>query len=472
MRRIHVMTVVGGLTLAAALRPAVAADEGLRRLFAETPEQKAERLAWWTEGRFGLFVHFGLYAIPARGEWVKKIETLPEATYQKYFENFNPDRFDATAWAKAAKAAGMKYAVLTAKHHEGFCLWDSRVTDYKITNTAFGRDLVKEFVEAFRAEGLRVGLYYSLIDWHHPDFIIDKNHPRSPESGDVENEYLKLNRERDMARYRQYMKDQVRELLTGYGPIDIVWFDFTYAVKHGKSAADWDAEGLLRLVRDLQPQTIVNNRLGLGETTADGWDFVTPEQFRVEEWPTVRGARVPWETCQTFSGNWWGYTRDEATWRNAPEVVHLLVDSVSKGGNLIMNVGPTARGTFDARASARLEAVGAWMAANGRSVYGCTQAPARFVPPENTLLTYNPKTKRLYIHLLAYPGQRLPCVFADEVSFAQFLHDGSEIRVERHGAKATHAQRMYRTGCEGVPYFILPAVKPDVVNPVIEVRLK
>ncbi len=469
--------IFGSALVAALLLSATAPAEDVRRLFAETPEQKTERLAWWTHDRFGLFVHFGLYAIPARGEWIKKIETIPEAKYLLYFENFNPDRFDAQAWAKAAKAAGMKYAVLTAKHHEGFCLWDTKFTDYKITNTAFKRDLVKEFVAAFRAEGLRVGFYYSLIDWHHPDFTIDSKHPRRPKwandcgtFGDADADYPELNRSRDMAKYRAYMKDQVRELLTGYGPIDILWFDFTYEGEHGKSAADWDSEGLLRLARAFQPQIIVNNRLGLGETTADGWDFVTPEQFRVEEWPTVRGVRVPWETCQTFSGSW-GYARDEMTWKDTPEIVTLLADTVSKGGNLIMNVGPTARGRFDARAVARLSAVGAWLDDNGRSIYGCTQAPARFTPPENTRLTYNPKSNRLYVHLLAWPGQRLNCAFPEEVAFASFLHDGSEIELERHGVEITHSQKMYRTGCEGVAYFKLPAVRPAVVNPVIEVVL-
>ena len=471
------MPMICGVLAAALLLPATAPAEAARRLFDETPEQKAERLAWWTHDRFGMFIHFGLYAIPARGEWIKKIETIPEPKYRLYFENFNPDRFDARAWAKAAKAAGMKYAVLTAKHHEGFCLWDTKFTDYKITNTAFKRDLAKEFVAAFRAEGLRVGFYYSLIDWHHPDFTVDSKHPRRPKwandcgtFGDADRDYPELNKGRDMARYRQYMKDQVRELLTGYGPIDILWFDFTYEGEHGKSAADWDSEGLLRLVRSLQPQVIVNNRLGLGETTADGWDFVTPEQFRVKEWPTVCGARVPWETCQTFSGSW-GYARDEMTWKDTPELVQLLADTVSKGGNLIMNVGPTARGRFDARALARLAAVGAWMDDNGRAVYGCTQAPARFTPPENTVLTCNPLTKRLYIHLLAWPGQRLSCAFPEEVSFASFLHDGSEVELERHGAEVIHSQKMYRTGCEGVSYFKLPAVKPAAVQPVIEVVL-
>jgi len=470
-------TVCAAMMMGVACAEECAKEFPTRRLFSESEQQKAERLSWWTHDRFGMFIHFGLYAIPARGEWIKKIETIPDAKYDEYFRTFNPDLFDAKAWAKAAKAAGMKYAVLTTKHHEGFCLWDSRFTDYKITKTPFGRDLVKEFVEAFRAEGLRVGFYYSLIDWHHPDFTIDSKHPRRPKwandwgtFGDGEKDYPELNKDRDMAKYRQYMKDQLRELLTGYGRIDILWADFSYPGENGKGPSDWDSEGLVRLARSLQPQIIVNNRMGLTDT-ADGWDFVTPEQFRSRHWPTVGGRRVPWETCQTFSGSW-GYACDEHSWKSPGDLISLLVETVSKGGNLIMNVGPTARGKFDARALDRLGDYARWIEVNGPSIYGCTEAPADFSAPENTLLTYNPATRRLYVHLLAYPGARLQCPFETRVACARFLHDGSEIQIERFGALPTHHQQFYKNGCEGVSYFKLPAVKPDVINPVIECMLK
>ena len=452
-----------------------------RRLFNETAEQKAERLSWWTHDRFGMFIHFGLYAIPARGEWIKMTERIGEGRYDEYFKNFDPDLFNAKDWARMAKSAGMKYAVLTAKHHEGFCLWDTKFTDYKVTNTPFGRDIVKEFVEAFRAEGIKIGLYFSLIDWHHPDFTIDARHPRMPEgcqpadpAGTVGGEatWMAINDGKDMDRYRQYMKDQVGELLSNYGRIDIVWFDFTYPEDggHGKGPADWDSEGLLRHARKLQPWIIVDNRLGLTDT-ADGWDFVTPEQFKVESWPTVGGVRVPWETCQTFSGSW-GYSRDEMTWKSPEELLEVLIHSVSKGGNLIMNVGPTARGRFDARAQSRLRAFGEWMELNARSIYGCTEAPARFKAPDGTILTYNPKTHRLYIHLLVYPGARLACSFCNEIAYAQFLHDASEIMMELHGSDFAQKQSFYKSGCEGLSYLKLPAVRPEVRIPVIELILK
>ena len=180
--------------------------------------------AWFTRDRFGMFIHWGLYAMPARHEWVKTRERIPEEKYDKYFEHFDPDLFDAREWARQAKAAGMKYAVLTTKHHEGFCMWDTQYTDYKCTNTPAGRDLVREYVDAFRAEGLRIGFYYSLIDWHHPEFPIDHLHPRR----DDENAEA-LNKTRDMHKYAEYMRNQVTELLTNYGKIDILWFDFSYS---------------------------------------------------------------------------------------------------------------------------------------------------------------------------------------------------------------------------------------------------
>ena len=246
-----------------------------------------------------MFIHWGLYALPARHEWIKNIERIKDEDYDKYFKYFNPDLFDASEWAKKAKAAGMKYAVLTSKHHEGFCLFDSKYTDYKSTNTKFGRDIVKEFVEAFRAEGLKVGFYYSLIDWHHPDFTIDGKHPRRDDDNIEE-----LNRGRDMARYREYMKNQVTELLTNYGKIDILWFDFSYSAEtykgmKGKGKDDWDAEELIKTARSLQPDIIINNRT---EIEQDIW---TPEQYQPEEWiRDANGQRVVWEACQTFSGSW------------------------------------------------------------------------------------------------------------------------------------------------------------------------
>ncbi len=423
----------------------------------ETEAQKMQRMKWWTDARFGMFIHWGLYAMPARHEWVKNRERLTNEQYQKYFEMFNPDLYDPKEWAKMAREAGMKYVVLTAKHHEGFCLFDSKFTDYKSTNTPVKKDLIKEYVEAFRAEGLKVGFYYSLIDWHHPDYTIDSRHPQRQES---DAEYEKLNKGKDMNKYREYMKNQVRELLTNYGEISIIWFDFSFPGKNGKGRDDWDSQNLLKLARSLQPGIIVDDRLDLRDVEG-GWDFTTPEQYKVEKWPEINGKRVPWETCQTFSGSW-GYYRDETTWKSPAQLLELLIESVSKGGNLLLNVGPTARGLFDHRAQDRLKAMGEWMSLNSRSIYECTEAPAGISAPSNTVLTYNPRTNTLYIHLLAYPMGRLTLKnMADKVKYVQFLHDASEISMSAP-----------REGGQNDLSLTLPVLKPPVEIPVLEVFLK
>jgi len=434
-----------------------------QKLFKETEDQKKERMAWWTNDRFGMFIHWGLYALPARHEWVKNQERITDENYQKYFDNFNPDLYNPREWAKMAKAAGMKYAVITTKHHEGFCLFDSKFTDYKATKTQYGKDLLKEWVDAFRAEGLKIGFYYSLIDWHHPDFTVDRVHPQRT---DDKAKLAELNKNRDMGKYREYLHNQVRELLTNYGKVDMLWLDYSYPGENGKDNKDWDSEKLIKMVRQLQPSILVNDRLDLKDYE-DGWDFTTPEQYKVAKWPEVNGKKVAWETCQTFSGSW-GYYRDEHTWKDTKQLLVLLIESVSKGGNLLLNVGPTARGTFDERAESALSSMGNWMKLNNRSVYGCTQAPDEFKAPENSLLTYNPKTNRLYIHLLDYPLQNfnLPD-YAGKIKYAQFLHDASEIRITaRYGHGMKEGENPTDINLS------LPVTKPNVEIPVIELILK
>lgn len=441
---------------------ALSANAQEKRLFNETPAQKEKRLAWWTNDRFGMFIHWGLYALPARHEWVQQREHISETAYRQYFDLFNPDLYNPREWARNAKAAGMKYAVITTKHHDGFCLFDSKYTDYKATNTPAKRDLIREWVDAFRAEGLRVGFYYSLIDWHHPDFTIDGTHAHRPAT---DAEYDALNKNRDMNKYRTYMHNQVRELLSNYGQIDMLWLDFSYPGKRGKDHNDWGSVDLIKMVRKLQPGIIVNDRLDLKEY-ADGGDFITPEQFKVPSWPTVNGQRVPWETCQTFSGSW-GYYRDENTWKDNKQLLVLLAETVSKGGNLLLNVGPTARGKFDARALKALNGMGDWMEYNSRAIYGCTQAPDSFARPEHSLLTYNPTTKRLYVHLLDYPLQNFTLPgYKGKIKYAQFLHDNSEIKIS---APAGHWIKS-ELGANDLN-LSLPVIKPGIEIPVIELIL-
>jgi alpha-L-fucosidase len=430
----------------------------------ETDQQKAERMKWWTEARFGMFIHWGLYALPARHEWVKNYEHITDEDYQKYFDNFNPDLFNPKEWARMAKAAGMKYFVITAKHHEGFCLWDSKFTDYKATKTPYGKDLLKQVVQAYRDEGLRVGFYYSLLDWHHPEYTVDRNHPMY-----TNEEFKKKAAGRDMSKYREYLFNQVREILTDFGTIDCLFLDYSFPKgKDGRGRADWDSEKLLKMVRELQPNIIVNDRLDLDDVKG-GWDFKTPEQFIPRDWITVDGKKVPWETCQTFSDSW-GYYRDEEGWKSPEQLVALLVETVSKGGNLLLNVGPTSRGTFDERAKNRLKEMGEWMKLHSRSIYGCTQAPPEFKAPENCLLTYNPESKRLYVHVLSWPlGNMFLNGFSGRIKYAQLLHDGSEVQFGK--ADRPFQNKLDNISTETV-ILKLPVKKPDVTVPVIEIVLR
>jgi alpha-L-fucosidase len=418
--------------------------------------------SWFVHDRFGMFIHWGLYALPARHEWVKSRERIDDERYQTYFEHFDPDLYDPRAWAAAARAAGMKYVVLTTKHHEGFCLWDSQLTDYKATNTPYGKDLLRPFVEAFREAGLKIGFYYSLIDWHHPEFPIDIHHPLRDRP-----DALELNKRRDVRKYAAYLHGQVRELLTGYGQVDIIWFDFSYPGREykgmpGKGRADWQSEELLKLVRELQPGIIVDNRLDLPTEQAD---IHTPEQFQPREWVHVGGQPVVWEACHTFSGSW-GYYRDETSWKSPEQLIQLLVNSVALGGNLLMNVGPTARGTFDDRALSALQVYADWTRLHARAIYGCTQS--EFAAPADCRFTQN--GKRLYLHVFNWPFRHLHLDgLAGKVAYAQLLNDASEIRLLEPGK---HDEWSIAEVASDTLTLELPVRKPDVVVPVIELFLK
>ncbi|SEM76161.1 alpha-L-fucosidase [bacterium A37T11] len=428
---------------------------GQKKNDAETIEHRNQRMQWWTNDRFGMFIHFGLYSLAARGEWVKNIERMTNEQYQTYFNRFNPDKLAIREWMQHAKEAGMKYVVLTTKHHEGFCLFDSKYTDYKVTNTPYKKDIIAEYVAAAREAGLKVGFYYSLIDWHHPDFTIDWLHPQRPGNDSL---YASLNRGKDMNRYRLYLYNQVQELLTNYGKIDILWLDMSYGEATGKGRKDWDSPHLVQMIRRLQPQIILNDRMELGQNEG-GADFETPEQVGPDELTKYKGKYF--ETCQTFSGLW-GYSRDENTWKNTRQLLDILISSVANGGNLILNVGPTGRGSFDPRALNALHAMGAWMNENSQSIYGCGSAPADFIAPPGTKLTYNKELHKLYIHLFEYPwtGTLAFQNFGGKVTYAQFLHDYSQLVISPHQPNDNKIK------------LILPKEKPAVEIPVIELTLK
>lgn len=420
--------------------------------------------SWFTRDRFGMFIHWGLYALPARHEWVKSQEGMDTETYERYFRHFDPDLYNPESWAKAASDAGMRYFVVTTKHHDGFCLFDSDLTNYKATNTPAGRDLLRPMVDAFRAHDMKVGFYHSLLDWHHSHYTADQHHPMR---GNVE--YVTADKDRDLKQYADYLHGQTRELLTRYGKVDILWYDFSVGPSDklpGKGKNVWRSEELIELVRKLQPQIILNDRLEIDQ------DVKTPEQYQPRGWVHVNGKPVVWEACQTFSGSW-GYHRDEESWKSVEMLVQMLIDSVSKGGNLLLNVGPTGRGEFDVRALDRLNGIGAWMKRHARSIYGCTQGPADLPTPQDCRLTYHEAKKRIYVHCFAWPFRHLHLDgFGERVEYAQLLNDASEIKMLSRVPEESYGSMTPSDRGKSVLTLELPIKKPDAVVPVIELFLK
>lgn len=438
--------------------------------FSQTPsaidnsyEAKVKRTEWHQNARFGMFIHFGLYSVPSRGEWVKSVEKISNEVYDEaYFKNFNPYLFDAKEWARTAKQAGMKYVVLTAKHHEGFALWDTKLSDYKITNTPFKRDLIKEYVEALRAEGIKVGIYFSVIDWHHTDYpkFKDAHHPMR---GNEKYKDEKI----DWDKYTKFMHGQIKELCTNYGKIDIMWFDFSYDEMRGEK---WKAKELVQMVRTLQPTIILNNRLGgdgvSGMEENSLGDFDTPEQTVPEKPVTDKQGRImPWESCITLN-NSWGYNRYDNFWKSPEMVIHTLVNCVSKNGNLLLNVGPDPTGKIPQKSIEILSEVGEWMKKNGKSIYGCgASTMPRF---DWGLFTSNGKSE--FAHRI-YPaiGGIVLKNYVEKVKRVTLLQDGSEIRTETSWWGDTSGKNLY-INVERPSYQTYPM--PDKIDTVFEIEMK
>jgi alpha-L-fucosidase len=428
----------------------------------KTPAPTAGDTGWFVHDRFGLFIHWGIYSVAARHEWVKHRERIRDEEYRRYFDAFDPDLYDPAVWAREAVNAGMKYFVVTTKHHDGFCLWDSALTDYKAPNTPAGRDLLRPMVEAFRAQGFKVGFYHSVVDWHHPEFPVDGLHPQRDDVA-----FREAQTGRDIRKYAEYLHGQSRELLTQFGKISILWYDFSYSQmdwgwSRGKGKDDWQSEKLLAMVRQLQPGIIINDRLEIGG------DVKTPEQYQPRAWMEVDGQPVVWEACQTLNGSW-GYDRDNLDWKPVVMLVRMLVDTVSKGGNLLLNVGPNARGEFEPKAVERLRGIGEWMRLHSRSIYGCTASD--FTPPPDC--RYTQAGHRLYLHLFAWPFRHVHLDgLAGRVEFARLLNDGSEVKVIEVDP---HQQAQTITPGGSRPDTLtleLPIQKPDVAVPVVELLLK
>jgi alpha-L-fucosidase len=404
----------------------------------ESPEARQSRMKWWREARFGMFIHWGVYSVPAGtykgkrirgiGEWIMNRARIPVKEYEKFAAQFDPVKFDADEWARIAAGAGMKYMVITSKHHDGFCLWDSKVSDYDIVDAApFKRDILKELADACAKHKVRFCFYHSIMDWHHPD----AKGERFPTYRD------------------EYLKPQLRELLTGYGPIGVLWFD-------GEWIREWtepQGRDLYDFCRGLQPGIIVNNRVGKGRKGMQGMskgkeyagDFGTPEQ----QIPAKGLPGVDWETCMTMNDTW-GYKSYDHRWKPAPDLIRKLVDIASKGGNFLLNVGPTAEGLIPAPSVERLAAIGRWMTVNGESIYATTASPFGRLPWGRCTA----KPGRLYLHVFNWPKDGMLAVpgIENEITGARLLAGGAELRVR---------------GAEGKTLIELPSRAPDEVDSVV-----
>jgi len=366
-------------------------------------EPKADRdarMEWWRDARFGLFIHWGLYSIPAGewdskydyGEWIRNSAHIPVEQYDKFVDQFNPVKFDPQEWVRMAKDAGMKYIVITSKHHDGFCLFDTKYTDFNVMHTPFKRDILKELSDACHKDSITMCFYHSIMDWHEPDYLPrrDWETNRSTEGANFD-------------RYVLHMKNQLKELLTNYGNIGVLWFD-------GEWESTWNAKygnDLYNYVRSLQPNIIINNRVGAGRTGMEGMnkegefsgDYGTPEQ----EIPATGLPDVDWETCMTMNDHW-GYNKTDLDFKSSKELLRNLADIVSKGGNFLLNVGPTAEGVFPQTSIQRLKDIGRWMHVNSDAIYGTKASPFKQLAWGRCTQKQTGNTTRLYLHVFDWPA--------------------------------------------------------------------
>jgi len=383
-----------------------------------------ERTRWFKDARFGMFIHWGIYSIPARGTWLMYQENVPPEEYNKLASKFNPRKYNPDEWVALAKEAGMKYMVLTTRHHDGFSLFDSKVSEFTSAKTAAGRDLVREFVEACRRRGMKIGFYYSLPDWQWPAFF--KGPEKDPKG---------------WAKYLDYVHTQVRELCTNYGKIDLLWYD-TMTPRGRKSPygpAEWQARKLNSMVRRLQPHILINDRSGLPG------DYETHEQRIVKS--SRRGR--PWELCMTMNYHWSYFARD-FLWKHPKEIIQHLTGCASGEGNYLLNVGPKPDGTIPQESVRRLREIGKWMKVSGEAIYGSERAPFE----SGTAGVVTARGKKCYLIVHWWPGEEicLPSVKV-KIRSAYILATGEKVALERKG------ERLILLG--------LPAKPPDVLSTVI-----
>ncbi len=397
-----------GLAPVAAVLPGAAhARQRADGAIPESPQDRSreERMRWWHEARFGMFVHWGLYSVLGRHEWAMENEAIPVAEYERLADRFTPHADAPRSFARLARRAGARYVVMTTKHHEGFCLFNSALTTYCAPRRAAGRDLVHEYVAALRDEGLRVGFYYSLMDWHHPDGA------RSATD------------EAARRRFVEYIHGQIRELLTNYGTIDVLWYDVAWPL----DADGWESERMNDMVFQLQPEIIVNNRNRLPG------DFSTPEQrIQAEE-----GTRA-WEACMTLNSSW-GYQASDDTWKSPKEVIQNLTTCARDGGNYLLNIGPRGDGSIPEPSVHVFEAVGEWLARNEGAIRGVDRCQVR----RSNYANFTRKGSTLFVHVRFWPGDTVVVAgLKQKVKAARLLASGKPVLVE---------QDMFRVRLTGMP---------------------
>ena len=390
----------GALDLAAVQQPKAPAES------AGVIADRERRMKWWHEAKFGMFIHWGLYSVLGRHEWVMESEGISATEYQEIARRFKPKPNAAREWARLAKRAGQKYMVMTTKHHEGFCHFDTKTTDYCAPKQGPGRDLVREYVDAARVEGLRVGFYYSLMDWHHPDGARCATDEAARQ------------------RFVTYIHTHLRELLTNYGKIDILWYDVSWPL----DVAGWESEKMNQMVFQLQPDIIVNNRNKLPG------DFSTPEQ-RIE----AAEAGRAWESCMTMNDSW-GYHHADDAWKTPRQVVRNLITCAHDGGNYLINIGPKADGSIPEESIQILTSVGRWMDKNGQSLYGADVCQ----PRRSRNASFSRRGNTLYFHVHFWPG-------GDGLAFAGLQTKVRSARLLASGQKVDFDQDAYRIRFKGLP---------------------
>ncbi len=383
----------------------------------------SNRMEWFQEAKFGLFVHWGLYAIPATDAWGQYYENVPGAEYEEYAKQFNPVKFNAKEWVSMAKDAGMKYIVITTKHHDGFCMFDSKLTDYDIVDaTPYGKDPMKELAEECRRQGLKLCFYYSVKDWHHPEYPTKYTYHNEEH---LDGFHGFPNPDADYKKYFAYLKGQVTELLTNYGDVGIIWWDWTgSAFTHSETENIKMAKDMADTINQLQPACLINNRMG-----EVGADYGTPEQMIPDG-----EQKQAFEVCMTLN-NHWGYHKTDMNYKSAAVVVYNLVDIASKGGNYLLNMGPTDEGIMPQKAQDILREVGRWLSVNGESVYGTTSGgPGVRWNPDISKITA--KANTLYLHVFAWPKDNTVYLndFVSELEKAYLLADKEKkpLKVDVH----------------------------------------